>query len=113
MKFPKPGTPVRGSKTGVPIMALLDLLGRNWAMGIVWHLNEGPNTFRGLQLYCEAISPTILNQRLKELMTANLIDRTVEGYQLTTKGRELYEMLSPLGKWAKSWAKTIKNTPDA
>ena len=108
MKFPSPGSPVRGSKTGVPIMALFDLLGRNWAMGIVWHLKSGPGTFRNLQSYCENISPTILNKRLKEMTQANLIGRSVDGYILTKKGEELYNMLSPLGKWAKGWAKSIE-----
>ena len=34
MATPKPGTRVRGSRTGKPIMALLDLLGRRWALRI-------------------------------------------------------------------------------
>lgn len=108
MKFPAPGFPVRGSKTGVPIMALFDLLGRNWAMGVIWHLHDGASTFRNIQTYCESISPTILNKRLKELTMANLIEREVNGYKLTKKGEELYQMLSPLGKWAKGWAKSIE-----
>ena len=29
-RTPKPGRPVRGSRSGVPVMALLDLLGRRW-----------------------------------------------------------------------------------
>ena len=33
-KLPKPGQPVRGSRSGAPIMALFDLLGRRWAMGV-------------------------------------------------------------------------------
>lgn len=109
MKFPTPGKPVRGSKTGVPIMALFDLLGRSWAMGIIWHLYSGPCTFRDLQAYCESVSPTVLNQRLKELGAALLIERTVNGYTLTKKGGELYKMLSPLGKWAKIWARSLNN----
>lgn len=108
MKFPSPGSPVRGSKTGVPVMALFDLLGRNWAMGIVWHLQSGPGTFRDLQSYCENISPTILNKRLKELTRGKLVVRGVNGYMLTKKGEELYNLISPLGKWSKAWAKTIE-----
>lgn len=107
MKFPLPGLPVRGSKTGVPIMALFDLLGRSWAMGIIWHLNSGAGTFRNLQEYCENISPTILNTRIKELTAANLIERGIEGYQLTNRGKELFNMLNPLGKWAKGWARSV------
>jgi DNA-binding HxlR family transcriptional regulator len=31
---------VRGSRTGRPVMALLDLLGRRWTLRIVWELRE-------------------------------------------------------------------------
>ncbi|WP_420401726.1 winged helix-turn-helix transcriptional regulator [Flagellimonas sp.] len=108
MALPIPGKPVRGSKSGAPVMALLDLLGRSWAMGIVWHLYKGPSTFRRLQEYCETISPTTLNKRLKELRDSHLLVRTVEGYALTQQGRELYELIEPLGSWAKEWAKNFK-----
>jgi len=37
-RTPKPGTRVRGSRTGRPIMALIDLLGRRWALRVVWEL---------------------------------------------------------------------------
>lgn len=107
MAIPVPGKPVRGSKSGQPIMALLDLLGRSWAMGIIWHLYNGPSTFRKLQEYCESISPTTLNKRLKELKDAYLIERTVNGYALTTLGEELFDLIEPLGMWAKSWAKSF------
>jgi DNA-binding HxlR family transcriptional regulator len=103
-----PGKPVRGSRSGVPIMALLDLLGRSWAMGILWGLRKGPLTFRGLQEYCESLSPTTLNVRLKELAHAGLIEKSSEGYQLTKMGKELFGLIKPLGSWAKKWAKTFK-----
>jgi L-alanine-DL-glutamate epimerase-like enolase superfamily enzyme len=38
MTTPKPGKPVRGSQTGRPIMALLDLLGRRWTLRLLWEL---------------------------------------------------------------------------
>ena len=105
---PIPGTPVRGSKTGTPIMALFDLLGRSWAMGIVWTLCEGgPYTFRELQKLCEMTSPTVLNTRLKELREAGLIEHVKEGYRATPMGQELFEHLAPLGQWSKVWAKKV------
>ncbi len=101
---PTPGQPVRGSKTGQPIMVIFDLLGRNWAMGIIWHLTNNPSTFRKIQEYCENISPTTLNKRLKELIMAGLIERTLNGYALTNQGEELFKLLQPLGKWSRNWA---------
>ena len=83
MSIPKPGKPVRGSRSGVPLMALFDLLGKRWAMGVIWQLRHGPATFRALQSVCETISPAVLNSRLKELREARLVCVTDEGYALT------------------------------
>lgn len=108
MAIPVPGKPVRGSKTGQPIMAMFDLLGRNWAMGIIWNLNEGACTFRELQTRCESVSPTTLNLRLKELTAAFIIERQMEGYALTPFGKELFQLLEPLGKLSRAWSKKFK-----
>lgn len=109
-KFPMPGTPVRGSKTGKPLMAIFDLLGRSWTIGILWHLSDGGDaTFGELQQRCEAISPTVLTTRLKELRRAGLVERTDYGYSATRLGRELFEMLEPLGKWSREWATQINS----
>jgi DNA-binding HxlR family transcriptional regulator len=103
--LPMPGKPVRGSKTGKPLMALFDLLGRNWAMGVLWQLCQGGAcTFRELQTRCESISPAVLNSRLKELHLTLLIEKTSKGYQPTALGQELAELLFPFGQFAKVWA---------
>lgn len=112
MPTPKPGQPVRGSRSGAPIMAAFDLLGRRWAMGIVWNLSRGPQTFRGLQSACETISPSVLNNRLKELREAGLIDRTLDGYELTPLGTELFDVLEPFGQWSMKWAEVINSNED-
>ncbi len=110
MAIPRPGQAVRGSQTGAPIMAAFDLLGRRWAMGIIWNLDRKPATFRALQKSCETISPSILNSRLKELREAKLIDRSLEGYLLTPMGKELFSLLKPFGVWSINWAKQM--TPE-
>jgi DNA-binding HxlR family transcriptional regulator len=107
--FPMPGRPVRGSRSGYPIMALFDLLGRSWSMGVLWTLcRAGPATFRELQERCESISPTVLNVRLKELREAQLIERSDEGYRATRLGEQLYEKLTPLKAWSESWARKLR-----
>ncbi len=104
-KIPIPGQPVRGSRRGAPIMALFDLLGRHWAMGVLWTLSEiGPATFRTLQERCETISPGALNTRLKELQAAGFVHKVEGGYAATASGRRLYELLHPLGEFSKEWA---------
>lgn len=109
MSIPTPGKPVRGSKTGVSIMALFDLLGRSWAMGVLWQMRNGPYTFRELQDKCESISPSILNSRIKDLREAGIAERTLEGYQLTARGHELVLLIEPFGDWSRKWAKEVFN----
>lgn len=105
MTTPRPGRPVRGSRTGRPLMAALDLLGRRWALRALWELREGPQTFRALQERCGAISPSVLNQRLAELRDAGLIENPEDrGYQLTSLGNGLAQALIPLSQWAEAWA---------
>lgn len=89
-------------------MALLDLLGRSWAMGIVWNLQDGSLNFRELQARCESVSPTTLNRRLKELRESRLIETTDRGYSLTNLGRQLMKRLLPLAAFSKTWARRLK-----
>ena len=81
MAAPRVGRPVRGSKTGRPIMAELDLLGRRSSLRILWELRE-----------------------------AGLVQHLGEGYQLTTSGSELLAALQPLSDWAQRWARAAART---
>lgn len=91
-------------------MALFDLLGRSWSMGILWVLCEnGPGTFRALQGLCENISPAVLNRRLKELQAAQLVMRGPSGYAATEMGTRVYNQLVPLGSTAKEWGKLLES----
>ena len=98
---------VRGSRTGRPIMRLLDLLGRRWTLRIVWELRDEPRRFRDLQDLIGA-SPTIVNTRLSELREAKLVelDEAV-GYRLTPLGRELLHLFLPLHAWSEKWAGAV------
>ncbi|WP_404406298.1 winged helix-turn-helix transcriptional regulator [Pelagibacterium halotolerans] len=96
-------------------MALFDLLGRRWAMGVVWTLSErGPSTFRALQSACETISPNVLNARLKELQAAGFVTQGADGYQVTELGQAVYRSLIPLSETSKRWAAWLdQQKPDA
>lgn len=103
----EPGTKVRGSTSGRPIMVLLDLLGRRWALRMLWELRAGPLNFRQLQTACGDISPTVLNTRLAELRDAGIVAVSGEGYLLTQQGGDLLAALLPLNDWAEAWAGSI------
>ncbi len=84
-------TAVRGSRTGRPVMALLDLLGRRWTLRIIWELREDRAlTSRALRTACDEASPTIMQARLSELREAGFVELMQgDGYRLTALGREL------------------------
>ena len=77
MPTPGPGRAVRGSRTGRPIMAALDLLGRRWALRVLWELREA-----GIVAH-----------------------ETGSGYALTPDGEKLIAALAPLHDWATRWAR--------
>lgn len=96
---------VRGSRTGRPIMALLDLLGRRWSLRILWELRDGPLTSRALRTACDEASPTVLQARLGELREGGLVGHaTGQGYALTPRGIELLAAFMPLYDFAERWA---------
>jgi DNA-binding HxlR family transcriptional regulator len=102
---PLPGRAVRGSASGRPIMALLDLLGRRGTLRLLWELRDGRGqTFRLLRESAGGMSPSVLNDRLKELREVGLVELGDGGYGLTAAGQELTRRLKPLNSWAEDWA---------
>ena len=103
-RTPLPGRRVRGSTSGRPIMALLDLLGRRWALRVIWELRAGPGpTFRELQARCEGVSSSVLAERVRELGEAGIVTHSGSGYILTEQGEALLKLLLPLDSWASAW----------
>lgn len=100
------GKAVRGSRSGRPVMALLDLLGRRWTLRVLWELREAPLAFRALRARCDAVSPSVLSLRLRELRAARLVETTPDGYALTAQGRTLGRELLRLHAWAERWARS-------
>jgi DNA-binding HxlR family transcriptional regulator len=86
-------------------MALLDLLGRRWALRVIWELRDGAApTFRELQQRAGGLSSSVLTDRLRELAEAGIVERGADGYALTPRGHDLLACLAPLEGWASGWA---------
>jgi DNA-binding HxlR family transcriptional regulator len=87
-------------------MALLDLLGRRWALRVIWELradNDPAATFRELQERCGGISSSVLADRLRELSEAGITRHADGGYALTAQGASLLTRLAALEEWAAAW----------
>ena len=100
---------IRGSSTGRPIMVALDLLGRRWALRVLWELREGPLGARELRERCDRMSSSVLYERLRELTAAQLVRRTEDDrYELTRHGATLGAAIAPLDAWARKWVSATR-----
>jgi DNA-binding HxlR family transcriptional regulator len=85
---------------GRPVEFALDLLGRRWAMRLVWELRRTALSFSELRRRT-GISPTVLSARLEELGEAGVVERDAgRRYRLSGPGRELARVLYELNRWA-------------
>lgn len=108
---PRPGQHVRGSTTGRPLMAAMDLLGRRWALRILWELRDGPIGARALRTKCDGMSSSVLYDRLRDLQASGLIERTNDDeYVLSRMGASLGVALKPLVAWSESWAAALRES---
>ncbi|MCA9772080.1 MAG: helix-turn-helix transcriptional regulator [Myxococcales bacterium] len=91
-------------------MAALDLLGRRWALRVLWELRAGPVGFRALQARCDGMSPSVLSTRLTELGDAGIVGVDEGGdWTLTPVGTGLLEALAPLHAWSERWARAPRD----
>jgi DNA-binding HxlR family transcriptional regulator len=78
----------------------LDLLGRRWALRLVWELRRSTLSFSELRRRT-GISPSVLSARLDELGRARVIERDPgRRYRLSGPGRELARVLYEVNRWA-------------
>jgi len=95
-----------------PIMAVLDLITRRWALRVIWSLRQDRLTFRALQEACGGASPNVLSQRLKELRAGGIVDLGAGGgYGLTPLGRDFRRAAQPMLRWSERWARAISRRP--
>ncbi|ANO51536.1 winged helix-turn-helix transcriptional regulator [Woeseia oceani] len=91
----------RRQPTPAAFVVLSDLLGRRWALRVIWELRGGALTFRALQAACGRISPSVLQARIHELSRLGIIERIPRlGYRLSASGEQLFLNLESLCDWA-------------
>lgn len=85
---PRPGSPARGSGSGRPVMAVLDLLGRRWTLRILWESSQAPSHFRELRRHCESMPSSVLSTRLGEPTGARVLTLHGDAHHLTQLGED-------------------------
>ena len=83
-----------------PVENALELLGRRWALRLIWELRRSTLSFSELRQRT-GISPSVLSSRLGELLAAGVLERDPgRRYRLSGRGRELARLLYELNRWA-------------
>jgi DNA-binding HxlR family transcriptional regulator len=88
----------------------VELVGRRWTGAILRVLMDGPLRFSEIAQAVPELSDRLLSERMKELESRGIVERTVRPgppvrveYRLSRMGRELEPALSELQSWAKRW----------
>ena len=84
-----------------------DLLGRRWALALIYASHAGAVRFNEFRQVLGEIPPRTLVQRLSELEEAGLLERRIVAtrppraeYHLTPQGRRLRAVVDALARWA-------------
>lgn len=88
----------------------VELVGKRWSGGILMAVWQGAERFSDIVAIVTGLSDRMLAQRLRELESADLIERQVIAttpvqvrYRLTARGTDLIESLQPLVAWERRW----------
>jgi len=90
----------------------VELIGRRWSGAIISVMLRGPQCFNELLAAVPGLSDRLLTERLRELESEGLVERTVRpgppvrvSYELTPAGESLKPVVESLGRWAERWVK--------
>ncbi len=102
-----PPEPTGAQRCDAALAAAFGLLGKRWNGLILGTLASGGAGFAELRRAVGGITDSMLSDRLTELSTAGLIERTVTdcrppgvSYRLTAAGSALQPILTQLATWA-------------
>jgi DNA-binding HxlR family transcriptional regulator len=88
----------------------VELVGRRWTGAILQVLMDGPMRFSEIAQSIPELSDRLLSERMKELESRGMVQRTVLSgppvrvqYELSKMGHELEPALAALQSWAQRW----------
>jgi DNA-binding HxlR family transcriptional regulator len=88
----------------------VELVGRRWTGAILRVLMDGPLRFSEIAQAIPELSDRLLSERMKELESRGIVERTVIAgpplrvqYELSEMGRELEPALTEIQSWARRW----------
>jgi DNA-binding HxlR family transcriptional regulator len=96
-----------------PFHHAIELIGRRWTGAVISLLLQSRCRFATLRDAIPDITDRMLSERLQELESEGILERTVipetpvrVEYSLTKKGRALAAAVEAIGDWAHKWGAT-------
>ena len=103
-----------------PLTAALAAVGGKWKLILVYWLAESPRHFAGLRQLVPGISPKVLTQQLRELVSDGIIVRRSLGkipcpveYSLTEYGRSLIPIVDVVRLWGREHIEHVRDADAA
>lgn len=104
------GTPAPRSRCCPLYHEAIELIGRRWSGAIIRVLMDGPMRFSEVSQAVPELSDRLLSERMKELESRGIVERSVQSgppvrvqYSLSEMGRELGPAVFELQRWARRW----------
>lgn len=105
--------PQPGYKQFCPVAMAAEVLCTRWTIVLLRELIAGSTRFNDLRRGVPRMSPTLLSQRLKELVRAGIVerkpihgDKDVFEYCLTPAGLDLRPLVEAFGFWGQRWVES-------
>lgn len=102
-----------GYKQFCPLAMAAEVLCTRWTMVLLREMIADSTRFNDLRRGVPKMSPTLLSQRLKDLVAAGIVEkrsvpseRGVFDYHLTEAGRDLREVVIAMGMWGQKWVES-------
>lgn len=82
-----------------PVAHALDAVGDRWSLLVVRELRLGPRRYRDLAAALPGIGPSVLSQRLRDLVTGGVLEHRGGVYALSPWGAGLEPVFRALAAW--------------
>lgn len=82
-----------------PVAHALDAVGDRWSLLVVRELRLGPRRYSDLSAALPGLGPSVLSQRLRDLVESGVLERLNSGYALTPWGTDLEPVFRALAAW--------------
>jgi DNA-binding HxlR family transcriptional regulator len=104
---------------GCPLTAALAAIGGKWKLIIVYFLSESPKHFAALRQAMPGISPKVLTQQLRELVSDGIVLRKPQGaipapveYSLTNYGKSVLPLVEGVRLWGRAHMEHLNVEPE-